>query len=318
MKQLHVQLQQNSFYLNCSSKSRCCECSPHLSIRASWSSLADWLKEENKSHQLTAPDPKTKKGTELKHCDFSQAATRVTRLGPQHWLCLLLWQSNNVTIATPASLPCDSDIRTREKNVNSLFNFMLLLISCSVRALKLLSEDFGLELFGGEYLDSCCALYHHTICVLLSQTQKVSDGRIRVTVAIAVSSFNTLALKSFSERGRCLWVSTHMVVMRQCSFNVSQEPAVSKATDEKVQIRLWGQTFVQRRYEGQTRVEGEKISHLKQAARWHHQPSLLWKLLALPVPGASLSAECFPNCRVNLGLNQACNTDEYTNWWDKS
>lgn len=81
---------------------------------------------------------------------------------------------------------------------------MLLLIFCSVRAPTLLSGRFWPGVIWGEYLDSCCALYHHTICVLLSQTQKDSDGRIRVTVAIAVSSFNTLALKSFSERGRCL------------------------------------------------------------------------------------------------------------------
>lgn len=91
-----------------------------------------------------------------------------------------LAQSDSVTIATPASLPCFSHARTREENVETLFNFRLLLIFCSVRA------DFGLEFFGG----NTQILYLHTICVLLSQTQKVSGGRIRVIVAIGVSTVN--------------------------------------------------------------------------------------------------------------------------------
>lgn len=81
---------------------------------------------------------------------------------------------------------------------------MLLLIFLQCLCSHTTFGRFWPEVIWGEYLDSWCALYHHTICVLLSQTQKVSDGRIRVTVAIAVSSFNTLALKSFSERERCL------------------------------------------------------------------------------------------------------------------
>lgn len=54
-----------------------------------------------------------------------------------------LAQSDSVTIATPASLPCFSHVLTRQENVETLFNFRLVLIFCSVHA------DFGLELFGG-------------------------------------------------------------------------------------------------------------------------------------------------------------------------
>lgn len=76
-----------------------------------------------------------------------------------------LRQRDTVTIATPASLPCYSHVRTREENVDTLFNFMLLLIFLQrLRSHTVLSKSLAWSYLGGILRFILCTLSSHNLC----------------------------------------------------------------------------------------------------------------------------------------------------------